>query len=56
MIHIKIVHCIIESHMNYNMHILYILNMLKYILSRYKVSLLGYSRLLIKKKRNKDFT
>jgi hypothetical protein len=24
------VHCIIESHMNYNMHILYTLNMLKY--------------------------
>ena len=44
------VHCIIESHMNYNMHILYTLNMLKYILSRYKISLLGYSRLLIKKK------
>ena len=36
--------------MNYNMHILYTLNMLKYILSRYKKSLLGNSRLLIKKK------
>ena len=41
------VHCIIESHMNYNMHILYTLNMLKYILSRYKISLLGCSRLLM---------
>jgi hypothetical protein len=54
MIHFKIVKdmytCIIESHMNYNMHILYTLNMLKCILSRYKISLLGYSRLLIKKK------
>ena len=39
------VHCIIESDMNYNMHILYTLNMLKYILSRYKISLLGYSHL-----------
>jgi hypothetical protein len=29
------------------------LNMLKYILSRYKISLLGYSRLLIKKKKVK---